>query len=694
MNPNVRKGMLYLAALLLLVLSACAQNTSENLEAQADAPRILFARATSDSTVLISFSDQMSKSAASEGNYSFTPALNVSSIKINDDDSRLVTLTTSKQTGDTYTVVVKNVETLAGDSVGPAGLSARFKGGGSGGGYSPIIPETTKVLDSSDVVKYSKNLMQLSDDNSLEVGDIVVSGPIEGKAPYGFLHKVRRVTSVGKNTLVLLEEGSLEEAVEQGELEESFALTTDDIVSSTEGNNVFIVEDEDDELKTQRLINLINIRIDNEVLCDSDGNRDTTDDQTIIYGRISASLEPFTNVRIRRFSLRSFEAGIEVDTAADIKVSGECDKDFEEEKLIETINFRTFVLKIGPVPVVVAPSIEIYIGYDGELSFETNFEIKQEFNARYGTRWDNGSGWSGISEVTSSEFDWGTPEFEGSINFKSYVGAKSGLKFYGGLAFTYVDPKVFAEASAESTLPDPGYSYCLYGGLDVDAGARVRILRRTLGEWDTDLYETRKEIECGEGDLSEATLTVRVNKGSVTALGQTCTQTSPCRLKVAKGSTVTLTRSSGDFNSWNGASCSPTALTCEVTVDTNKTVSANFAVRLAAKIELRTGDVAIYVTKAGSDETMVYRHNDDDTTYELDLMPYLSGGDDVVRIYSIKERYGILNLGRDKRDVTVTILVDGQESDAKVGEECRRRCESTDIGEFLINTTTGEVRAR
>ena len=694
MSKSVRRGTLYLIAALLLVLTACSQNPPEAVVGQSDVPKIISARATSASTVLLIFSEAMTDSVKEVANYSLDPSLTVNSVNVDDRDRRLVTLTTVGQSDDTYTVTVRNIETLDGTPIAPSGLSAQFQGGGTDDGdYSPIIPETTAVISASqkdEVLRVSENVMRLAADSSLgkdlSIGDVIVSGPIAGVAPYGVLRKVKSVASVGSDTLVVLEEAALEEAVEQGELVENFTLSTDDIVSSTEGNNVFIVENEG--ISTQSLKDLINIRMDNEVLCDGDGDENTTHDQITVNGGITAGLEPFIDAKIKGFSLKSFEAGIEVKETAEIKISGECAREFEKEKLIETINFKTFVFTIGPVPVVVTPSIEIFIGYDGKLSFKASYEIKQEFNARYGLRWDKKSKWNIINEKNSLLPDWGTPEFGGSAYIKGYVGAKGGLKFYGGLAFVYVYPKVFAEANASFKLPNPVYEFCLHGGLDVDAGAAVRVFKKTLGEWDTDLYDIRKEIVCETGNLAESTLTVRVNKGSVTALGKTCTPTSPCRLKVARGSKVTLTRSAGDFGGWEGAACSSAATTCEVTVDRSKTVSANFKVRLAAKIEIERGDVRLYITRPGRAEED-FGFWEPDRTHDLDLTNRLSRGDNIIRVESIPERCNGICF-RKRRDATVTILVDGNPA-GTVHDSCKKKCKTANIGQFKINRETGKV---
>ncbi len=522
MNRGVKLTVKCAALSLLFVLAACSQRPPDALS-----HLYLYdleATATSETTVVLNLpQDVLWSGRPYPETYVFEPHLSVVSVDTSESNRGVVTVTTSAQSDDTYTVTLPNAEVTDGEPLrGP--ISTTFQGGGqSEDDYSPVIPDSTKVVTSQqDVTSYSESSLQLAANSSLaanlKVGDVIVSAPIPGVAPYGFLRKVTAIVPQSGGTTLALEEASLEEAVEQGELAEEFTLSTADIVSSTEGNNVFV----EDTLSTQGLG--INLNILNEILCDSDGNLSTTDDQITLNGSIQADLKPFVDLRIRWFSLRHFEAGMGVDESANITLSGKCGKEIKKEKLLEKIDFKTFVFAIGPVPVVVTPSIEIYIGAKGEVSIKVNYEVRQEFEARYGTRWDRSGGWSRINEVNST-FEHTPPSIEGKAKVRGYVGAKAGLRFYGA-AFVYVYPQAYAEAEATlslgsssvapslttvsltplatpSTSSSATYSYCIYAGLDLGFGAKVSVFKKNLGEWNSKRLDLiKKEIVCGESDAA------------------------------------------------------------------------------------------------------------------------------------------------------------------------------------------------
>lgn len=498
------------AAALLLLLAACAQHSPTATPQNSSS---LYARATSETTVEVNLpSDLQWNGQPYPESYKIDPGLGISSVDLSRASSGVVTLTTAPQTDETYTLTVyPEPETV--DS-GPIGnlLTTTFKGGGQDDGdYSPIIPETTEVLSSGDrasVTSYTGSSLRLASGSSLagrvRVGDVLVSEPIPGVAPYGFL---RKVTAVSGTTLSLTE-AALEEAVEQGELVEAFTLSTSDIVSSTPGNNVLI---EEGTLSAQG-IDLINVSFVNEVVCETNGDKIT------LNGSLKASLSPFIDAKIRLFKGSYFEARVDVEESANVKLSGKCGKEFKKEKLLEEIKFKTFVFTIGPVPVVVTPTVKLYIGAKGELSVEVEFEATQEFSGSYGVKYDRG--WQ-VVNVTDHGYDYTPPSIKGEVKARGYVGAKAGLMFYG-TAFVYTYPQAYVEAKAEvsigsSSLGSPAaamtvlapseevsltslaeYSFCIYAGIDINVGAELDFFNKTKSYETKRLNIVKKELYCAK----------------------------------------------------------------------------------------------------------------------------------------------------------------------------------------------------
>jgi hypothetical protein len=119
-------------------------------------------------------------------------------------------------------------------SMGSCGGGGGSSSGGSNGGT--VIPSTTKVLDDSTM----QNLSSISEDGatltlsettptleSLSPGDVIVSG-VSNTTPNGLLRKVTNVSKVGNQVLVQTTQATLEDAIQQGTVEVSQALTPRD----------------------------------------------------------------------------------------------------------------------------------------------------------------------------------------------------------------------------------------------------------------------------------------------------------------------------------------------------------------------------------------------------------------------------------------------------------------------------------
>ena len=686
---------------LLLVLTACSQPPEElELAPSSDsAIKILDARARSETEVALVFDQNMTTSAEDISNYSLTPALAIESAAVNVRDPRIVVLKTAAQSDSEYTITVKNVKTVDGVPVGPTGTSATFLGAGvDDGDYTPIIPETTNVVTPDlhkDILRGSTTALLVSKNSPLldgvEVGDIIVSGPVEGNESlkYGFLSKVSGFTEVAGGTFVKLEDGSLEEAVQQGEVSEEFTLTSDDIDSSTFTDGVSFSE----SIGTQGGIKLLNYDIDKKVICDGDGDKKTTDDQLVLDGGLKANLDPFLKLKIKWFSLRKFEAGVKLDESFKLEVSGGCSKEIKEKVKLASHNFKPITFFIGPVPVVITPYVAVYYGLDGKVSIEANYKVEQSFDAKYGKRWERKKGWSDIKEE-DWKFEDSKPSFEGNAEIRAYMTAEAGVKFYGGNSRVYVYAEPFAEAKASFKIPSPTFEFCYNYGLDVGAGANLVILKKTLAEEKVKLFSVGPGEKCKFLKTTEALLTYTVNgKGSISVAGQPiCGANKTCQITVAKGSKVTLSRGSGDFGSWSGNACDgSTASTCQVTVDSNVNISANYKAKITARIQVIEGDVEIYLKRAGTtSDTLIKRYNTDGQTNTLDLTNYLSGGDDVIRIRSVVQKYGAWPFKASRRSAGFTILADG-EPRGEVKDRCTT-CSSKDLGSFRINKTTGRIQ--
>jgi len=346
---------------------------------------------------------------------------------------------------------------------------------------------------------------------SFEPGQILVSEDT-AVIPDGMLRRVLSVKAVGNLTELQTEQASLEDAIENGDLQEVEPLSLDDIEErtiATEGVEVLINGQPLPPLIPQGLghpaasltpqatktVGKLELKIKDKVLCQLDG-----DSKVVMNGSFYADFKVFASAKLKLFKLKHFDAGVEMNEKSTIRLTGECSKTlFQKEVELARFKMRVRTYWIGPVPIVVRPEIVMTAGANGKISAKVDFTATHEFHARYGVKWDKGDGWNSINEKSQS-FTFTPPKFSVSLNAEGYIGARAGLRFYG-LASAFVHPKIFAEFDASVTAPQNTYKWGLDAGFRVGVGAEASLFGRELGKVEKDLVEFRKTLASGSGKL-------------------------------------------------------------------------------------------------------------------------------------------------------------------------------------------------
>jgi hypothetical protein len=384
-----------------------------------------------------------------------------------------------------------------------------------------LIPTTTKVLGEQD----RASLLYAVDDNaslyfsvdspilsSLQVGDTIASRPTPA-APYGLLRKVTAITPNGGLTLVSTDEGILEEAVQNGDMEGDVALDNTNINYALSGAMVA----QQSGLQAQKTFNLFTYRKTPFCLYNHDAGRTLdcddgsasglrsrvpTTNYLTLDGNLNAQADAFINVKIRWFSLKHFDAGVKLNETASLKLDGKGSYTWDVNKELTQwqVVFNPVTFFIGPVPVVITPMLIPTVGSNGAVNATMHYEVGNTFNARYGVEYD-GNNWNTINERTASVAGpSGTTS--GTADATVYAGAKGILAFYRapgtqGAAQVYVHAKPFAQAKASftSTIGQTAqYSICTHGGVKVDVGIKLPLIRKN--PWETQLLEWKRQIGC------------------------------------------------------------------------------------------------------------------------------------------------------------------------------------------------------
>jgi hypothetical protein len=418
-------------------------------------------------------------------------------------------------------------------------VDPRCGGGGGGGGGTvddqPILGDQVVLAPTTKIVSADQfaALEDVQNDgstlvfpNSAGIADTFAVGntvSIEAskEAPKGALLKVTAVREVGDKLYADVEQGALEEAVQDGDLIERAALDPVNIVEETSD----LAGIETARRSTRSPLSVGGTFTDVELCKDALGNK------ILLNGQYHADFDMWLRIKIRRLRLEKFEAGYEANENTNINVSGEChDLSFQKEWVLKTYTFKEFKFKIGPVGVYVTPKIFLILGAKGKITAKAVFEAKHDFHVLRGVQYFRGQGWSKLRE-TENDLTGDVTTLEGDAVARGYVGAKVGFEFWGGIGRiklasgnVYLYPKVFAEIEASVNIPAQIYQWCLYGGVNASLSGQLKVLGFNILNGSIELGEWRRLVKCnGHKGMTWAVLNQNNN---VTLVGSD-TQTNP-----------------------------------------------------------------------------------------------------------------------------------------------------------------------
>ena len=177
-------------------------------------------------------------------------------------------------------------------------------------------------------------------------GDVIV-GDVSTTAPYGFLRSVTSVSEQNGQVIVVTEGATLEEAIQQGEINVSKQLTPDDIESMTALKGVELV-------KPAGLIpDNFYFKMKDVVLYDEDGDHNTTYDQIKVDGSLELAPEFDFDFEIRDQKLDELEFIFHVEETVELEFQVEVYLvNFELYYEIARLHLGKIVVFVGPVPIV------------------------------------------------------------------------------------------------------------------------------------------------------------------------------------------------------------------------------------------------------------------------------------------------------------------------------------------------------
>ena len=348
----------------------------------------------------------------------------------------------------------------------------------------PIVPETTKVIEEETI----QEIISVSGDQStivfksstpqleeLASGDIIAMGVTEN-TPEGLLRKVKNITKGAKDSsevIVETEFVTLEEAVEQGEFNFDIPLQIKNIkepISGIEGVKLIT-----DKSKLKDSSHEFNYEI-NYIAYDGDGNPNTLVDNITLLGYISFDYDIIFSGKIESHELKNFilKSVVEIETNITISGGGNITVNILGKSFLpKPINLGTYTVWLGPVPVILSPSIDLKWDLKGGIYGTVTTGVTRTDTFTAGLEWNNGI--TQPIDDHNTSYDYIPPSTSKGGIIKFSIGPELMCKIYkvaGPYCNTGPYIKLIADISA-----DPWWE--LQGGLAVLTGVKLEILKKT-----------------------------------------------------------------------------------------------------------------------------------------------------------------------------------------------------------------------
>lgn len=350
-----------------------------------------------------------------------------------------------------------------------------------------VLSDETVVLDETQV---NEDLQTISPDGNtftftnnsttddIEEGDILVSG-ITDLSPNGFLKKVTNVQENSNLITVTTENASLDEALQQGDLETSYTFEPSRIVNATYTNGV--------ELITNSREDLFSLTI-NMIFYDADGNTNTTDDQITMVGTLEFTAEMLMNLSISNWELDEFDIQLVNTFERDLTLNNNIEYNLQDEVTIASYDFPVITFFIGIVPVTILPTINVTAYVDASLQAGISFGVTATETMTTGAQYLNGN-WSPISSYTKT-LNYSGPSGYGSIEAQAGLKPQLQTMLYGVIGpYLVLDAYGRFDCEVEVNFDDLIISEEILFGLDLDAGILIEVLSHTIANFSMDIYD-------------------------------------------------------------------------------------------------------------------------------------------------------------------------------------------------------------
>lgn len=345
---------------------------------------------------------------------------------------------------------------------------------------SVTIPSSTKIIsdsdwesnvtsiDASDYTFTANSILEFT--YNLQEGDIIVSSVGEG-----YLRKISNITKSNGQVVIETVEASLTDAVEKGSVEFNHKLSSDEMTIEYLSEGTEISKDK---------LSLLSLTINEEIY-----------EGVNITGNFDIACSLTGEFEISYFDIESLDIRytIEEDLNLDAEVTL-VNSNLSKEKLLAELNFNTFIVMLGGLPVTITPVLELYAGANLNANSTITTGISQEFEYEVGLLYKN-SAWSDYQNVTKSIFNYDEPTLSASLSSNIYIKPRLSFKIYGTVA-PYLTAKLYGELNAD-IYDNPWWT--LDAGISADVGVYMKVFSIELFDYNTNVFHIRKNLANANG---------------------------------------------------------------------------------------------------------------------------------------------------------------------------------------------------
>jgi uncharacterized protein (TIGR03437 family) len=398
--------------------------------------------------------------------------------------------------------------------------------------YSIVVPNTTMVLDQqgNQGLTVSNNgatvtLPSASQTaQALQPGSVLAIGST-ASTPNGLLGKVVSVAQSGSQVVVQTTQASLIDAFQQVNFTFSTTLTPQNTPTLTPARPGVSMRWASAKAAAPRDStppsctsdsSLIAEMIDVPIVKDSNGSLTLTGEIDLC-----PTLEFDPNVQAFPPRLNSLKATMSFGETAHVNITGSYHGSFSAESPIATAASEPITVWVGPVPIVLTPSLSIIVGVSAGFSVGAT----QAASVTGGFSYANGQT-TDLNNSTSS-FTEDPMALDAGLSVKAYTGVKMELEVEGVLSPSF-SPDAYIQLNV-NPLSSPWWT--LSAGLEGDANVKIGILGAQLADFDDpSLFNISKVIAQASGGYTS---------GSAAPVLSTMTPTSANA--GSQGLTITLT---------------------------------------------------------------------------------------------------------------------------------------------------------